>query len=243
VDRVAPRLRKYPAIGVVWHEDVLIILSHTQEARFEMANVLVGHRAVAARQLAVGSAVAIPVQAGDLVQIVDLWGKQVASIVAIVGPGEHLSTPVTATMNASIVLKTGDKLYSQRCTPLFELVEDTVGRHDLLTSPLPIEADTQSTVKAKVSTRDSLEAAAAEAGLEAADCTDTVNFFKHVVIKQKGEVEVRDAFSERNDTVILSVLADCTVLVANAYSEKKPGLAAAQPASGSPGQVLVRVYR
>ena len=208
-----------------------------------MANVLVGHRAVAARQLAVGTAVAVPVQAGDLIQIVDLWGKQVASLVAIVGPGEHLSTPVTASMNASLVLKMGDKLYSQRCTPLFELVEDTVGRHDLLTVPLPIEADAQSTVKAKVSTRDSLEAAAEASGLETADVSDPVNFFKHVVIKQKGEIEVRDAFSERNDTVILSVLADCTVIVANAFNEKKPGLAAAQPASGSPGQMLVRVYR
>lgn len=229
---------------MVWYEDDLIILSQYPGSKvLEMANVLVGHRAVAARQLAVGGAVAIPVQAGDLLQIVDLWGKQVASLVAIVGPGEHLSTPVTVSMNASLVLKTGDKLYSQRCTPLFELIEDSMGRHDLLTAPLPIEADTQSTVKAKVSTRDGLEAAATEAGLESADVTNPVNFFKHVVVKQKGEIEVRDGLSERNDTVILRVLTDCTAIIANAYHEKKPGLAAAQPSAGNPGQVLVRVYR
>lgn len=210
-----------------------------------MANVLVGHRAVAAKQLAVGAAAAFKVEADQLLQIIDLQGKQVASLTAFAGENnqERLSTPITITTNASLVFTTGDKLYTQVGTPLFELVDDSVGRHDLLTSSLPIEADTGSTVKSKVSTRDSLQSAAVEAGLENADVTDPVNLFKHVVIKQRGELEVRDSFSERNDTVVLRALADCTVIIANAYSEKKPGLAAAQPANGQPGQLLVRVYR
>ncbi len=210
-----------------------------------MANVLVGHRAIAAKQLAVGAAAAFTVEADQLLQIIDLQGKQVASLIAFTGEqnDERLSTPVTITMNASLVFTTGDKLYTQQGTALFELVDDSVGRHDLLTSALPIEADTASTVKSKVSTRDSLQTAASEAGLEHADVTDPVNLFKHVVIKQRGELDVRDSFSERNDTVVLLALTDCTVIVANAYSEKKPGLAASQPANGQPGQVLVRVYR
>ncbi|HWV36044.1 MAG TPA: urea carboxylase-associated family protein [Thermomicrobiales bacterium] len=210
-----------------------------------MANVLVGHRAVAAKQLAVGAAAAFTMEADQLLQIVDLQGKQVASLAAFAGDHneERLSTPVTMTMNASLVLKTGSRLYSQRGTALFELVDDSVGRHDLLTSPLSTEADTASTVKSKVSTLDSLQAAAEEAGLENADVTDPVNLFKHVVIKQRGELDVRDSFSERNDVVVLRALTTTTVIVANAYSEKKPGLAASQPAGGKPGQLLVRVYR
>lgn len=210
-----------------------------------MANVLVGHRAVAAKQLAVGAAAAFTMEADQLLQIVDLQGKQVASLTAFAGDHheERLSTPVTMTMNASLVLKTGSRLYSQRGTALFELVDDSVGRHDLLTSPLATEADTASTVKSKVSTLDSLQAAAEDAGLENADVTDPVNLFKHVVIKQRGELDVRDSFSERNDVVVLRALTSTTVIVANAYSEKKPGLAASQPAGGKPGQLLVRVYR
>lgn len=214
-------------------------------SKVEMANVLVGHRAIAAKQLAVGAASAFKAEAGQLLQIIDLQGKQVASLTAFTGDHneEHLSTPFTITTNASLVLKTGDKLYTQKGTPLFELVDDTVGRHDLLTSALPIEADTASTVKSKVSTRDSLQEAAAEAGLENADVTDPVNLFKHVVIKQRGELDVRDSFSERNDSVVLRALTDSTIVIANAYSEKKPGLAASQPANGQPGHLLVRIYR
>jgi len=206
---------------------------------------MVGRRAVAARQLASGESAAFKVEAGHLLQIVDLQGKQVVSFVAFAGLNheERLSTPVTVTANASLVLKVGDKLYSQNATPLFEIIEDTVGRHDLLTSSLPIAADVSSTVKSKVSTQDSLRAAATAEGLENADVTDPVNFFKHVIIKQRGELEVKDSFSERNDTVVLQALASGTVVIANAYSEKKPGLAASQPAGGAAGQILVRVYR
>ncbi|HYH11663.1 MAG TPA: DUF1989 domain-containing protein, partial [Thermomicrobiales bacterium] len=70
-----------------------------------------------------------------------------------------------------------------------------------------------------------------------------VNFFKHVVIKQRGEIEVRDPFSERNDAVLLRVLKDMTVAVANARKEKKPGVSLAPGRNEKPGTMLVRVYQ
>ncbi|HEU0164112.1 MAG TPA: urea carboxylase-associated family protein, partial [Thermomicrobiales bacterium] len=185
-----------------------------------MASVLVGHRAVAAKQIAVGGAAVFPVEPDQLLQVVDLYGKQVASLVAFTGEHneDRLSTPVTITMNSSIVLKMGDRLYSAQGVALFEIVDDTVGRHDLLTAPLAIDMDLTSTVKSKVSTLDSLKQAATEAGLETADVSDPVNLFKHVVIRQKGELDVRESFSERNDAVVLRALAPGRVIVANAYS-------------------------
>lgn len=210
-----------------------------------MANVLVGRRAVSARQLETGSAAAFEVSSGQLVQIIDLAGKQVASFVAVGKNGEveRLSPSTTITANASLVLKVGDKLYSQRRTPMFEIVEDSVARHDLLTSPLPVNEDSDSKTAVKKSTATSLESAAAEAGLDAGDVTDPINFFKHVVIKQRGELDVKDSFAERNDTVVLRALADCTVVVANAYPEKKAGVANAVVRKGRTPQLLVRVYQ
>jgi hypothetical protein len=209
-----------------------------------MANLLVGRRAVAARQLGVGEGAAFPVSAGQLIQVVALSGKQVASFVAVGGngQGERLSPSTTITANASLVLKVGDRLYSQHRTPMFELVEDSVARHDLLTSPLPVNGDTDSKTSVKQSTATALIDAAAEAGLSPADVADPVNFFKHVVIKQRGELEVKDSFAERNDTVVLRALTDCTVVVANAYPEKRPGIATNVTPKGRPAQLLVRVY-
>ena len=210
-----------------------------------MANVLVGRRAVAARQLEVGSAAAFEVSSGQLLQIIDLVGKQVASFVAVGKDGvvERLSPSTTITANASLVLKVGDRLYSQHRKPMFEIVEDSVARHDLLTSPLPVNDDTDSKTAIKKSTVSSLTAAALEAGIESGHVSDPINFFKHVVVKQRGELDVKESFAERNDTVVLRALADCTVVVANAYPEKKAGIANAVAPKGRVPQILVRVYQ
>jgi len=210
-----------------------------------MANVLVGRRAVSARQLDVGSAAAFEVSSGQLMQIVDLAGKQVASLVAVGknGLGERLSPSTTITANASLVLKVGDKLYSQRQTPMFEIVEDSVARHDLLTSPLPVSDGSDSKTAIKKSTTTAIEAAANQAGIDTGDVTDPINFFKHVVVKQRGELDVKDSFAERNDTVVLRVLTDATVLVANAWPEKKVGVANMATPKGRVTQLLVRVYQ
>lgn len=210
-----------------------------------MANVLVGRRAVSARQLEVGAAAAFTVSTGQLVQIIDLAGKQVATFAAMGKDGavERLSPSITITANASLVLKVGDRLYSQRKTPMFELVEDSVARHDLLTTPLPANDDTDARTTIRKSTASSLQAAAQEAGIGDGYVSDPINFFKNVVVKQRGELDIKESFAERNDTVVLRALADCTVVVANAYPEKKAGIANPVTPKGRVPQILVRVYQ
>lgn len=207
-----------------------------------MANVLVGRRVVQSKQIPNGSAETFTVQAGQLVQIIDMAGAQVAAMVAWGGEDgtERLSTPVTITANASIVLKKGDKLYTNRKTELFELVEDTVGRHDLLTGTVPTPATTSTVASPVPSNQEALKEAAAET--PDADVSNPVNFFKHVVIKAKGELEGKESFSERNDTVVLAALTDATVLVGNQFHERRPGVTAGKTAVEKDGVMLVRVY-
>jgi uncharacterized protein YcgI (DUF1989 family) len=147
---------------------------------------------------------------------------------------------VTITANASIVLKKGDKLYTNRKTELFELVEDTVGRHDLLTGTVPTPATTSTVATPVPSNQEALKAAAAETPDN--DVSNPVNFFKHVVIKAKGELEGKESFSERNDTVVLAALTDATVLVGNQFHERRPGVTAGKTAVEKDGVMLVRVY-
>jgi uncharacterized protein YcgI (DUF1989 family) len=209
-----------------------------------MTNVLVGRRAVSARQLPVGAAAAFEVSSGQLIQIIDLVGKQVAAFTAVGKDGrvERLSPSTTITSNASLVLNVGDRLYSQHRTPMFEVVEDSVARHDLLTSPLPVDPADTSKTAIKESTATSLAEVAAAAGLDAGDVADPVNFFKNVVVKQRGELDVKESFAERNDTIVLRALANCTVVVANAFPEKKAGIASTTPRKGRTPHLLVRVY-
>lgn len=62
-----------------------------------MANVLVGHRVVRTFQVDVGTAVSFEVLTDQLIQIVDLVGKQVAGFIAYGGEDkiERLSTATT----------------------------------------------------------------------------------------------------------------------------------------------------
>jgi len=209
-----------------------------------MANVLVGHRVVRTFQVDLGTAVSFEVQADQLIQIVDLEGHQVAGFVAFGGQNrsERLSTATTMTANASIVLKVGDKLYGTERTPLFEVMDDSVGRHDLITGPLPPPEVTSGSTTVQPTSRDSLVAAAKEAGLENADVSDSVNWFKHVIIKQRGELEVKESFSERGDTVVLRALTDAVAIVSNNYHERRPGVTAGKTAVDKGGQLQVRVY-
>lgn len=210
-----------------------------------MANVLVGHRVVLSRQISVGAATSFDLEEGQLVQLIDMAGAQVASLVAWGGAnrGERLSTATTMTGNASIVIKQGDKLFGTENTALFELVEDSVGRHDLITGPLPAPEPASSSATVVPTTREPLKTAAREIGLEDADVSDPVNFFKHVVIKSKGELEVKESFSERNDTVVLRALTDAKVVIANAFHERRPGITAGKQATEKTGEFLVRVYK
>jgi uncharacterized protein YcgI (DUF1989 family) len=209
-----------------------------------MANVLVGHRVVRTFQVEVGAAVSFEVAANQLIQIVDLAGHQVAGFIAFGGENraERLSTSTTMTANASIVLKTGDKLYGANRTALFEVMDDTVGRHDLITGPLPPQEATSETATVQPTSRSSLLAAASEIGLENADVSDSINWFKHVIIKQRGELEVKESFSERGDTVVLRALTDAIVIVSNSYHERRPGVTAGKAAVDKGGELQVRVY-
>lgn len=210
-----------------------------------MANVLVGHRVILSRQLAVGTATSFEVEAGQLIQLIDMAGAQVATLLAWGGKdrSERLSTATTMTQNASIVIKEGDTLYSSEGTGLFELVEDSVGRHDLLSGPLSAPEPASSSATVMPTSRDSLVGAAAELGLERGDVSDPVNFFKHVIIKSKGELEVKESFSERNDTVVLRALTEARVIIGNAYHERRPGITAGKQAAEKKGEFLVRVYK
>lgn len=207
-----------------------------------MANVLVGRRVVQSKQITVGSAEVFTVKAGQLVQIIDMAGAQVAALVAWGGEDgkERLSTPVTITANASIVLQKGDKLFGNHKTELLELVEDTVGRHDLLTGTVPTPETTSSVQTPVPSNQEALRAAVADAPDD--DVSNPVNLFKHVIIKSKGELEGKESFSERNDTVVLAALTDSTVLIGNQYHERRPGVTAGKGAVEKDGVMLVRIY-
>ena len=72
--------------------------------------------------------------AGQRIEVIDLEGGQVVDFFAenLREPEEFLSPGVTIDCNESLKLHVGDLLYSALYRPMFRVLADTVGEHDLL---------------------------------------------------------------------------------------------------------------
>ena len=76
----------------------------------------------------------IAASAGQRITVVDIEGGQVVDFFAesAKNPDELLSTGVTIDCNESLRLKVGDFIYSNLYRPMFQVLYDEVGEHDLL---------------------------------------------------------------------------------------------------------------
>ncbi len=83
------------------------------------------------------SGTAFVLRKGQQLKVVDVEGEQVSDFVCynLADKAEYLSSGRTIDYAETIFLTKGHPFYSNRSNILFELVEDTVGRHDFLLTP------------------------------------------------------------------------------------------------------------
>ncbi|UUZ80428.1 urea carboxylase-associated family protein [Paenibacillus sp. P26] len=77
---------------------------------------------------------AIEVKKNEKITVIDIEGKQVVDFFAVSKstPSEFLSTGVTIDCNDSLKLKVGDTIFTNLYNPMFTLLSDDVGEHDLI---------------------------------------------------------------------------------------------------------------
>lgn len=83
-----------------------------------------------------GHGAAFVVKAGELLEVVDVEGQQVADFIAFaeMKRNEWLSTTHTRSATLRLDLRVGDKLQTNWRNPMFEVLQDDVGKHDVITS-------------------------------------------------------------------------------------------------------------
>lgn len=76
----------------------------------------------------------VRLQAGQLLDIIDVEGHQVGDLVAWREdhPSEYMSPTHTVSCNASIHLATGSQVFTNRRNPIFTILRDDVERHDII---------------------------------------------------------------------------------------------------------------
>jgi hypothetical protein len=160
---------------------------------------------------------AIEVKAGEYLSVIDLEGAQVADFVAILrrDPRQRVSPQQTRATIRRWMLQVGDPFVTQDREPVFEIVRDDVGIHDLFFSACSPALYTQrfNEPDHRSCRINLLEALRPYGVTDALDVPDPINLFMDSPPLPTGEFEMRVAPSKPGDRIVLRCLADCVVAV------------------------------
>jgi len=164
---------------------------------------------------------AFRLRAGDILHIVAIAHEQVADLALFDGcdTRDTFSPGRTIDYNERITLEIGDKLYSNRSTPLAEIVDDTVGVHDILLTPCSRLMFERRNEPDHCSCHENLYTNLARFGIVSDDVIATVNVFMDVRVDARGRVTVHAPKSQPGDRFSVRALRDLIVGLTACSSE------------------------
>ncbi len=165
----------------------------------------------------------------------DVEGEQVSDFVCynLHDKAEYLSSGRTIDYAETIFLTKGHRFYSNRSRVMFEMIEDTVGRHDFLLTPC--SADTFRIIyghdQPHRGCAGNLAAALEPYGVTADEIPVCFNIFMHVAVDgSSGKISVLPPKSRAGDFVVLEAkmnlivgMTACSAEMSNNYSFKQIG--------------------
>jgi uncharacterized protein YcgI (DUF1989 family) len=172
---------------------------------------------------------------GQRLRIVDIQGEQVSDVVCY-NPhdtNEYLSSGRTIDYAETIFLTKGNLLYSNRSNVMFEMIEDTVGRHDFLLTPC--SSDTFRIIYGHTNPHrgclGNLSEALREYGITSDQIPICFNVFMHVKVDgDTGKISVLPPKSRAGDHILLEAKMDlivgmtaCSAEMSNNYAFKPIG--------------------
>jgi uncharacterized protein YcgI (DUF1989 family) len=181
------------------------------------------------------SGVAFILRKGQRLTVVDIEGEQVSDFICynLHDRAEYLSSGRTIDYAETIFLTSGHSFYSNRSNILFDMVGDTVGRHDFLLTPC--SADTFRIIYGHAEPHrgcfGNLCEALKEYGISPDNIPVSFNIFMHVAVDgETGTVSVLPPKSKAGDYVVLEARIDllvgltaCSAEMSNNYAFKPIG--------------------
>jgi uncharacterized protein len=189
------------------------------------------------------SGASLVLKKGERLKVVDLQGEQVADFVCynLHDRAEYISSGRTIDYAETIFLTAGHSFYSNRSNIMFEMVEDTVGRHDFLLTPC--SAETFKIIYGHQQPHQGCFGNLCNAldayGIRGDQIPVTLNLFMHVRVDgDSGKISVLPPKSRANDYVIIEAKMDllvgltaCSAEMSNNYSFKPIGYELLSPAT------------
>ena len=178
------------------------------------------------------SGVAFELKKGQRLRVTDPHGEQVSDFICFNKQdiSEYLSSGRTIDYAETIFLTKGHSFYSNRSNIMFDMLEDTVGRHDFLLTPC--SADTFRIIYGHAQPHRGCLGNLAEAlgkfGIKDDSIPVCFNIFMHVTVNgDTGAIAVLPPKSKAGDYVLLEAKMDlivgmtaCSAEMSNNYSFK-----------------------
>lgn len=163
------------------------------------------------------------IKRGQLLKIIDPAGEQVSDLISFASAdrAEWLSSGRTIDYANTIYLTTGHVLYSNRSRPMWNIVADTVGRHDFLLTPCSSETF-QIIYKTKghhPSCFENLARALSPYDILPDSIPTTLNVFMNVEVSPSGELRILAPRSRAGDHLLLEAQMDMIVGVTACSAE------------------------
>ncbi|MEP6673897.1 MAG: urea carboxylase-associated family protein [Ferruginibacter sp.] len=181
------------------------------------------------------SGTAFVLKKGQQLRVTDIKGEQVSDFVCfnLHDKAEYLSSGRTIDYAETIFLTTGHPFYSNRSNIMFEIKEDTVGRHDFLLTPC--SADTFRIIYGHEQPHrgclGNLTEALQPFGINSDGIPICFNIFMNVTVNgDSGKIDVLPPKSKAGDFLIIEAKMDliigmtaCSAEMSNNYSFKPIG--------------------
>ena len=172
---------------------------------------------------------------GQRLKVVDLEGEQVSDFICFnqSDTAEYLSSGRTIDYAETIFLTKGHPFYSNRSNIMFDMLEDTVGRHDFLLTPC--SSDTFRIIYGHTDPHRGCHGNLSESLRNYGISPDAIpvcfNIFMHVKVDgETGKISVLPPKSKAGDYVLLEARMDlivgmtaCSAEMSNNYSFKPIG--------------------
>lgn len=169
-------------------------------------------RVVADYRIPTGTAIAYPMQSGQYIQIIDVAGSQCSDFLAFAGNdySEVLDGTATRTLNGLAVPQAGllGKYFSQTLQPLFEVIQDTCGRHDSFLLACTAKYYEDAGYPGHPSCSENFNRVLQPYGIAARPGWAAINFFFNTEVDCTGAIGAGESWSRPGDYVLLRASQD-----------------------------------
>ena len=167
-------------------------------------------------EIPAGRSAAVALAAGEALRLVNTFGSQVVDTWALSRRdiSEYLSVEHTRRMLFDLFPGKGDRLFSNRRTPMLLIEEDTSGvRHDMLLACCdPWLYRHYGCAEGHANCRDNFLAALAAIGIAASHVPNPLNLWMNIPVSENRKIALEPPASKPGDLVVLRALIDCILV-------------------------------